>query len=617
MPIADAVREALARHGICPGEHINCSGTLTRCGTVDKPHGTDASYLVHADHPASVTFTNWRTGNSGTVRLSGDVVPPPGQRAAEEIRQGEKQGEARRTEAARKAAAIWDNAPRAPDDHPYLSRKNVPSLGLKSAGNGALIVPAMDMNGNIRSLQFIRDDGGKRFMKDGAPAGCCYPIPARDGDKDGPLLIAEGYATAATLHHVTGHAVLTAFNCGNLLPVARAARALYPNREILICGDNDVETEGNPGLEHAARAAEAIGARLVIPPAHEGRSTDFNDLAAWRSSEAVRECFSPAGNAGPALGPAADRHSVVSGLRVLNIVEALSLEVPPRGHVLYPVIPEQGLCMLYAERGIGKTHAALHMAYAVASGGSVFTWKAPSPSQVLYIDGEMPFSSLQSRLAGIVAGMDSEPPDPGFLRILTPDLQGDMLMPNLATEAGQTAIEPFLAGVKLVVVDNLATLARTGRANDEEGWAPVQTWILRLRRRGISVLLVHHAGKGGSQRGTSAKEDVLDTVIRLRRPPDYCAEQGARFEVHLTKGRGVFGQEAEPFEATLQEENGISTWNVRALEDLRADRLRELVEAGTPSREIAEELEMSKSAVLRLCKKLGVRLEKRNQWTPK
>ena len=160
MPIADAVREILVKRGICPGEHINCSGTLTRCGTVDKPHGTDASYLVHADYPASVTFTNWQTGDSGTVRLSENVVPPSDRR---QIRQGEKQGEARRTEAARKAAVIWDNAPRAPDDHPYLSRKNISSLGLKSAGNGALIVPAMDMAGAIRSLQFILENGDKRL----------------------------------------------------------------------------------------------------------------------------------------------------------------------------------------------------------------------------------------------------------------------------------------------------------------------------------------------------------------------------------------------------------------------------------------------------------------------
>jgi putative DNA primase/helicase len=73
--------------------------------------------------------------------------------------------------------------------------------------------------------------------------------------------------------------------------------------------------------------------------------------------------------------------------------------------------------------------------------------------------------------------------------------------------------------------------------------------ILDLRRRGVAV--VHHAGVNGRQRGTSRREDTLDTVIALRRPSDYLATQGARFEVHFEKGRGLFWPEAKPFEANL------------------------------------------------------------------
>ena len=76
-------------------------------------------------------------------------------------------------------------------------------------------------------------------------------------------------------------------------------------------------------------------------------------------------------------------------------------------------------------------------------------------------------------------------------------------------------------------------------------------WELSLRRQNKSVLLIHHAGKGGTQRGSSRKEDVLDTVMSLRRPPDYSPTQGARFEVHFEKARGFYGPDAEPFEAQL------------------------------------------------------------------
>ena len=94
----------------------------------------------------------------------------------------------------------------------------------------------------------------------------------------------------------------------------------------------------------------------------------------------------------------------------------------------------------------------------------------------------------------------------------------------------QADLEAKLEGISLVIVDNLATLCRTGQPNDADSWLPIQTWALRLRAAGLSVLFIHHSGKNGGQRGTSAKEDILDTVIGLRRPSDYEATEGARFE---------------------------------------------------------------------------------------
>ncbi len=293
-----------------------------------------------------------------------------------------------------------------------------------------------------------------------------------------------------------------------------------------------------------------------------------------------------------------------SSLKVLDLHSFLDKEIPPRRHLLYPILPEQGLVMLFAERGVGKTFTALHMAYAVACGGTVFNWYAEQPRPVLYIDGEMPAVTMQQRLASIVASSEENAPD-GYFKVLTPDLQGDLLMPNLATEEGQEAIEPHLEGVKLVVVDNLATLCRHGRSNDEESWKPVQDWVLGLRRRGISVLLVHHASKSGAQRGTSAKEDILDTVIQLRRPNDYETGEGARFEVHLTKARGIVGEDAEPFEARLSIHEGLSIWEIKSLELGQVERIRELA-PNMSQRDLCEELGLSKGKISRLCKKYGI-----------
>lgn len=134
----------------------------------------------------------------------------------------------------------------------------------------------------------------------------------------------------------------------------------------------------------------------------------------------------------------------------------------------------------------------------------------------------------------------------------------------------------------------------------------MQAWLLDLRRRGISVLLIHHSGKSGDQRGTSAREDIMDTVISLKRPQQYTMSEGARFEVHLTKARNLSGEDAEAFEAHLQDNGDSLSWVVNKIEDVRAKELKALLEAGYSIRDAADEMGISKSAAARLKKQLEV-----------
>jgi putative DNA primase/helicase len=166
----------------------------------------------------------------------------------------------------------------------------------------------------------------------------------------------------------------------------------------------------------------------------------------------------------------------------------------------------------------------------------------------------------------------------------------------------QDELERWLDAVDLVVLDNLSSLTTVVRDNDAESWGPIQEWLLKLRRRGISVLIVHHAGKGGQQRGTSRREDVLDTSISLRRPTDYSSTEGARFEIHLEKTRGFHGDAAKPFEAKLETHDGKATWTIRELEDTNRARVEALLEDGMSVREIAEETGIPKSTVHRIKK---------------
>jgi hypothetical protein len=168
--------------------------------------------------------------------------------------------------------------------------------------------------------------------------------------------------------------------------------------------------------------------------------------------------------------------------------------------------------------------------------------------------------------------------------------------PDLGTIEGQDQLEPHLGDAELIVVDNLSTLARTGKENEAEGWGIIQSWALRQRRKGRSVLFIHHAGKGGDQRGTSKREDVLDTVIRLSHPDDYEPTDGARFLVTFTKSRGIFGTDVEPFEARLCD----GKWTCEDTTELLQAEVMALLAEGKSLRDVAGELGLNKNKVARI-----------------
>jgi putative DNA primase/helicase len=288
-------------------------------------------------------------------------------------------------------------------------------------------------------------------------------------------------------------------------------------------------------------------------------------------------------------------------LRPLTAAEFLALDLPPRELILDPWLPRQGLAMIHSARGIGKTHLALSIAYAVATGGGLLGWSAPTPRRVLYLDGEMPAGAMQRRLAAIVAGFTDEPPAPDYLRLLSADIEGGL--PDLGTTAGQADIDAAIDQAAVIIIDNISTLVRSGKENEAESWLPVQGWALAHRRAGRSVLFVHHAGKGGLQRGTSRREDVLDTVIALRRPADYVADQGARFEIVFEKGRAVHGNDARSIEARYEERDGAAVWTRTEIGDAELTRVSDGLRDGMSIREAARELGMHRSKVERLKRK--------------
>jgi putative DNA primase/helicase len=210
--------------------------------------------------------------------------------------------EKRQAEARHEVQRILVSTMPATADHAYLTRKSVaPVGGILIGDDGRLVLPILDATGAIQSLQFIAQDGGKLFLSGGKIKGGFFPIQAANGEKAGRLYICEGYATGATIHAATADAVLVAFNCGNLKAVAEMARDQYPDREIVICADDDAKTAGNPGLSKATEAALAVKAKLAVPKfTNQTGGTDFNDLAASGGMEVVKAALAAAEVPGPA-----------------------------------------------------------------------------------------------------------------------------------------------------------------------------------------------------------------------------------------------------------------------------------------------------------------------------
>lgn len=197
----------------------------------------------------------------------------------------EKETEELHARVALKANAIW-NRLQSCTTHPYGTRKHINLIGLREMHN-SLVVP-LYIDNYIVSLQFINSDGDKRFLTGGQKKGGYFWI----GQDSDVLYIAEGYATAASIHEATGKQVVIAFDANNLVPVAEILRKKLPDIKIIIAADNDQFIKGNIGLSKAQEAADKIGATVVFPkfsPEEKGQPTDWNDWHKIYGIESLRE----------------------------------------------------------------------------------------------------------------------------------------------------------------------------------------------------------------------------------------------------------------------------------------------------------------------------------------
>jgi len=291
---------------------------------------------------------------------------------------------------------------------------------------------------------------------------------------------------------------------------------------------------------------------------------------------------------------------------ILEIDQFCKLDLTERQEYLSPWIKEGSIGLISGWRGAGKTWFAMGLLDAISRGGSFGPWECKVSIPCLLLDGEMPAQDIIERSNDLRLTSIRK----NHFYIYSDAYTNRLGLPraHLANEEWRQKMKQRLItrNVKLWVIDNLASLAGGLDENVKKDWDPINSWLLELRFAGISTIMLHHVNKDGGQRGTSAREDNIDTSIVLKTPHDYHPEDGARFIVRFTKSRVKTSDlhlVADTEFKLIHDENKNLVW---AWGSVRAETKKEvlrLLDEGMSQADVKNTLGIDKSYVSRIRKK--------------
>jgi putative DNA primase/helicase len=429
----------------------------------------------------------------------------------------------------------------------------------------------------------------RRFY--GRVRGGYIPLWPEDQYQDpfAKLLIGEGVETTLSAIQIAGLPGIAALSTTGM-------KAVEPPRanEYIIVADHDASGAG----EKAARAlAERLANRgrivRLTMPQKEGQ--DFNDVLRQANSsdlELIRAEILEA-----------RRIRKSQGVQPKTMGEFLDTPSPPVEYLLNPILESPATAMLHAKRGSGKTYFGLAIGHAIATGQGLLGWKVTQAKRVLYVDGELPRRKLQRRLRLL------GPLTPDLCVLSRDDLMRDqqLRMPDLGMPEGRQWLNRIIEDGKfdVIILDSVSTLVRSGVENEAESWAPIQDWMLQDHRfHDRSVIVIHHEGRSGQARGTSKREDALDTVMRLQERRDLVKGDESVFELSFPKARDFFGEDLTPRLLHLSIKDGVARWSEQSLQANTKERVAELLASGLKQSDIAQELGLSKGRVSQIVKEL-------------
>lgn len=566
-------------------ENIIPSGLIERFkDKVRGDHNENGYYVLHIapDYRyAWGSFGHWSL-KSGEVRQSfywygkdSNVTDIEKRKITNLIRSSQRDIKEKITSDKREALTqiteIWKNSRRLEVDvtHSYLLKKQIPAIGIKymidELGRNKLVIPIYTSykKRELRSLQYIFEDGSKRFCKNTSPKDGFFVI-GESVTNSSVIYLCEGYATGVSIYQATGSKVIVAFSAENLLSIAKLIRREINPKRLVICADNDAHREINIGLEKAKDAAVVSKGEIIYPIFKDNSTlpTDFNDLMVLEGLEAVKA------NILKFTRLHSDTWSVFKD-RVFQ----------ESYQIIDPWLENNTLNMIYSQPGVGKSWLCLHIAFALASGRHLpqIEWTIKKKCKVVYLDSELKGSKLQQYIK-LVGGDDwTHEAEENFIIMNYEDLstEADFFNPEWRNLFESEVIN--LRNPNVVIIDNVLKLFG-GDLNKRCDWSSVNAWFDLWMKKGITFILVHHTGKyTGEYMGTQGIMASMATSLILSRQ-EHAAEDevytSASFLLECTKDRYA--------------EKKIQSYNVTIRTD--RDKMISVLEAQQASKKLKEKI---------------------------
>jgi len=536
MHLEDRIKEFIYNSGYESPEIIYFDSELHRfSGRSSKPSDKDEWYVAHEWEYQEkvyqkVILGSWRhpdqkhVWNSwGESKLDHDNY----QIYKEKEKQAREALEVERKKSEEGAVKFYYELPDLETTHPYLLAKgfDITFDGLK-VYKDRLVIPKTDETGKIRSYEIIDPDGSKRCAKGCVSKNTFYKLTGTNKK----IYIAEGFATAASVHLATGATVYCAFSANNCKNVA--AIAMYHNKNTPVTLCQDLGQSGDKTAEECAK----LGIES-IKPVCEGDGTDFNDMYMQSGEEAVKRLLCG------------------SLPEMLDIFDILSQDPKETEWYFENLIQKNGRILISALTGVGKSYFALEMAMRMALGKKFMKWNCKNTARVLYLENEMGFNEVQKRLHSIAKDLSGgrELPFMDF-KIITSDQFDEGPDVNLYCKNTRDIIDEMSEKFDVIFIDNFFCMAslttKDGKENHHQASSiqDVQKWMKEMQKKGKTIIVLHHSNKDGTVRGTQNLEYEFETHIQLKGedPENIPEEYGSIIKISFPKMRGGLAKEKKP-----------------------------------------------------------------------